>query len=99
MSLITTSILSNVAGLGFSSHPTKKNVPIKNENAHLDVSIGGIRIGGFYANSEKIEITLFDFVIEQAKDINIQFTFGNDYFNDKKNRDLIIYGASIEKLN
>ena len=33
MSLITTSILSNVAGLGFSSHPTKKNVPIKNENA------------------------------------------------------------------
>jgi hypothetical protein len=75
------------------------NPPIGNENAHIDVSISGNRIGGFFTSANKIETTLFDFTVDQPKEANIQFTFGNDFFDIKKDRDLIIYGVSIEKLN
>ncbi|WP_370477426.1 glycosyltransferase family 39 protein [Tamlana flava] len=77
---------------------SKPNPPIENENAHIDVAINGKRIGGFYTSSKQIIPTFFDFELQSSTAINIQLTFGNDYFNDKVDRDLIIYGVSIEKV-
>ncbi len=71
---------------------------IDNENAHLDVAINGKRLGGFYTSADKIETTLFDFNLKENTNITIEFTFGNDYFTHKGDRDLRIYGTSIEKL-
>jgi hypothetical protein len=71
---------------------------INNENAHLDVAINGKRLGGFYTSAKKIETTIFEFDLKENTDVTVEFTFGNDYFTHKGDRDLSIYGASIEKL-
>jgi 4-amino-4-deoxy-L-arabinose transferase-like glycosyltransferase len=74
------------------------NPPINNENAHVDVSINGNRIGGFYTSSVNIETTLFDFNLDKDTQTNIQITFDNDYFDLKSDRDLILYEVTIEKI-
>jgi hypothetical protein len=74
------------------------NPPINNENAHLDVSINEKRIGGFYANSEEFSLKLFDVNVEEATQTEISLTFGNDFFDDNNDRDLLIKGISLEKI-
>ncbi|WP_417874245.1 glycosyltransferase family 39 protein [Xanthomarina gelatinilytica] len=74
------------------------NNPINGENAHVDVSINGERLGGFFTNPKKMETTLFEFEIVNGKEVEIQITFDNDYFNNKKDRDLILYKVSIENI-
>ena len=43
---------------------TKSNPeePINNENAHVNISLNGKRLGGFFTNSEKIETTLLKII-------------------------------------
>ncbi len=74
------------------------NPPINNENAHLDVSINGKRVGGFYANSDEFSLKLFDVNVEEATQTEISLTFGNDFFDDHGDRDLIIKSISLEKI-
>ncbi len=73
------------------------NPPIKNENAHLDVLINEKRLGGFYANSDEFSLKLFDVNVEKAAQTEISLTFGNDFFDDYSDRDLIIKSISLEK--
>src|SRR5690606_35742212 len=77
---------------------SEPEIPINNENAHLDISINGERLGGFFTSSKKIETTLFEFEITNGKEIEIQLTFDNDYFNTQKDRDLIVYEVTIENI-
>lgn len=75
------------------------NPPINNENAHVEISINEKRIGGFYANSEEFSLKLFDVNVEEDTQTAISLTFGNDFFDDYNDRDLIIKSISLEKIN
>ncbi|WP_425076417.1 glycosyltransferase family 39 protein [Psychroserpens sp. S379A] len=77
---------------------SKPEEPINNENAHVNISLNGKRLGGFFTNSEKIETTLFEFDIDKGQEVEFQITFDNDVFDHKRDRDLIINKMFIEKL-
>lgn len=75
------------------------NPPINNENAHVEISINEKRIGGFYANSEEFSLKLFDVNVEEDTQTAISLTFGNDFFDDYSDRDILIKSISLEKIN
>lgn len=74
------------------------NPPINNVNSHVDVSLGGKRLGGFYTSSNKVETTFFEFLIKENSVKAIELTFDNDYFDYMVDRDLLIYAVFLEKL-
>ena len=75
------------------------NPPINNENAHVEITINEKRIGGFYANSEEFSLKLFDVNVEEDTQTAISLTFGNDFFDDYSDRDILIKSISLEKIN
>lgn len=75
------------------------NPPINNENAHVEISINEKRIGGFFANSEEFSLKLFDVNVEEDTQTAISLTFGNDFFDDYSDRDVLIKSISLEKIS
>lgn len=72
--------------------------PIKGENAHLKIKINGNEIAEFNLSEEvnKKDNNLA-FSVSDNEKIRIQLIYDNDIFEDKKDRNVIIYSIKIQK--
>ena len=72
--------------------------PINNENAHLTLSLSGMKIGSYFLTEKAEEINYFQFDVSKKEEYKVEITFDNDLVLNNADRNALIFSVIIEKV-
>jgi hypothetical protein len=71
--------------------------PLNNENAHLTLSLSGMKIGAYFLTEKAEETNYFQFDVSNKQEYKVELTFDNDLVLNNADRNALIFSVIIEK--